>query len=85
MTTASVDGGASSVFHLMLAANRLRHRYRAAACLLRRRFSALLLAERVGPSLVARGMSGSTRRSSPVAVVRKSNQIIILLITIFKT
>jgi hypothetical protein len=65
---------APSAFCLMAVMCWLRHCLRAAACLLRCRFSSLLLAtERAGPlALVMAGASKSARQSSPVAVARKS-------------
>jgi hypothetical protein len=55
----------------MVAVSQLRHRFRVAARLLRHHFSALLLVERVGPALVATGMSGLARQSLLVVVARK--------------
>lgn len=74
MTTTSVEGEAPSACCLMEAASRLRHRFRAATHLLRRRFFTLLLVEHVGLALVVTGMSRLVRRSSPVAVAKKSRE-----------
>jgi hypothetical protein len=71
MTSTNVEGGAASTFCLMAVVSWLRQHFRAAAHLLRCRFSALLQLELVGPAPVATGMSGSMRRSSSVAVARK--------------
>jgi hypothetical protein len=74
MTTTSVEREVASTCFLMVATSRLRCCFTAVAHLLRHCFSALLLVERVGPTLVTADMSRSTRRSSPVAMARKSRE-----------
>jgi hypothetical protein len=71
-TATKVDGRILFARCFAAATSRLRHRLRPVVRLLRHRFSTLLLVERVGPVLVAVGTSGRARRSSPVAVARKS-------------
>jgi hypothetical protein len=56
----------------MASACLLRRCFKAAACLFRHRFSALLLVERVSRVSMVTVMSGVARRRSPVAVTRKS-------------
>jgi hypothetical protein len=77
MSATNVEGEAPSAFCLMATAGLLRRRLRVAARLMRCRFSALLLVEveREGPPAFATmGVSESMRRSSPVAVARKSRE-----------
>jgi hypothetical protein len=71
MTTTKVDGEAPAFFFLMASVCLLRRRFKAVARPFRRRFSALLLVERVGHVPVVTGMSGVARRISLVAVARK--------------
>jgi hypothetical protein len=74
-TTATMaDGRISSAYRLAVAADSLRHHLRVVPCLLRRRFSALVLVEHRGPRPVVLATLWLTRWSSHVSSKRKSRE-----------